>query len=289
MFLRARKQNIAAFETFLTLWRVVLSAASVYHSDSSRLHRQQISSLSVSDLLGQSKSNTCFLHSSFPAPAYEIAQLQTSFAHYTALNGQALKSSNTKRAGTITTALVFEKTSSSKHTQNNLASPSALSFKTPMAKAASEICKICTCQTGNVQMWKGRQQMCSRQGISQSWLGQLEGFSCTSTDSFLQPRQCFCTTQRTALSSKLGKKQNCLVSPQKSLKACSPSIMMKLKANLYPKQESLIRTFALEFSTNDQTITTPEVTFRYVVVYITSSVVFLSIQFNLSCIKLPHL
>lgn len=97
-------------------------------------------------------SNTCFLHSSFPAPVCEIPQLQTSFAHYTALNGQALKSSNTKRAGTITTALVFEKTSSSKHTRNNLASPSAFSFKTPVAKPASEICKICTCQTGNVQM-----------------------------------------------------------------------------------------------------------------------------------------
>lgn len=57
MFLRARKQNIAAFETFLTLWRLVLSAASVYHSDSSRIHSQQISSLSVSDLLGQSKQH----------------------------------------------------------------------------------------------------------------------------------------------------------------------------------------------------------------------------------------
>lgn len=97
-------------------------------------------------------SNTCFLHSSFPKAAREIPQLQNSFAHHTALNGQDLKSSSTKGAGTITTALVFEQTSSSKHTRNNLASPSAFSFKTPMAKPASEICKICTCQTGNVQM-----------------------------------------------------------------------------------------------------------------------------------------
>lgn len=164
-------------------------------------------------------------------PACEIPQLQTSFAHYTALNGQALKSSNTKRAGTITTALVFGKTSSSKHTRNNLASPSAFSFKTPVAKPASEIRKICTCQTGNVQMWKGRQQMCNSQAISRSWLGELEGFSCTSTNSFLQSPH-FCMTQRTALSSKLGKKQNCLVSPQKSLKACSPYSTMKLKANI---------------------------------------------------------
>lgn len=177
-------------------------------------------------------STTCSLHSSFPMPACEIPQLQTSFAHYTALNGQALKSSNTKRAGTIITALVFEKTSSSKHTWNNLASPSAFSFNTPMANPASEICKICTCQTGNVQMWKGRQQMCNSQGISQSWLGELEGFSCTSTNSLLQPPHYFCMTQRTALSSKLGKKQNCLVPPQKSLKACGPYITMKLKANL---------------------------------------------------------
>lgn len=177
-------------------------------------------------------SNTCFPHSSFPKPACEIPQLQTSFAHYTALNGQALKSSNTKGAETITTALVFAKTSSSKHTWNNSASPSAFSFKTPMAKPASEICKICTCPTGNVQMWKSRQQMCNSQGISQFWLGELESFSCSSTNSFLQPPHYFCMTQRTALSSKLGKKQNCLVSPQKSPKPCSPYIMMKLKTNL---------------------------------------------------------
>lgn len=165
MFLRARKQNIAAFETFLTLWRLFFQqllfiALILQESTDSRL------AVCQSVIYWDRASNTCFLHFSFPKPACEIPQLQNSFAHYTALNGQALKSSNTKGAGTIITALVFEKTSSSKHTRNNLASPSAFSFKTPMAKAASEICKICTCQTGNVQMWKGRQQMCNSQGIS---------------------------------------------------------------------------------------------------------------------------
>lgn len=135
-------------------------------------------------------SNTCFFLSSSPLPApWKTTAPAFGLLQHTAWNGRAPEFEPPKwsrDSSHSSTALVCEKPSRSKHARNSSASPSAFSLKTLMAKTASEICKICTCSTWNVQTRKCRQQMCRSQSISQVLLGQLE-CCCCQTSQFLSP------------------------------------------------------------------------------------------------------
>lgn len=184
MFLRARKQNTASLHCEDLFFQQLLSNTLILQeSTDSRL------AVCQSVTYWDGASNTCFLHSSFPTPACEIPQLQTSVCSLHSFTWPNFEERKDREKGQreqrqypLEHCTGTWKTSSSKHSRNNSASKSAFSFKTLMAKPASEICKICTCLTGNVQMWKRRQQMCNDQRISHFSLGQFEGYCCRSTN-----------------------------------------------------------------------------------------------------------